>query len=136
MLTKRDLRDLRLLMSCGIQDKWLLEILRVWFKSVRKRDETLQKSETDKKPPATLFQISVAELHLSMREYNALRRGGVESVGQLVEMTPGELRGLQDIGVVGYKRIIDAVSRFRHLGLALRKEETVAAFEKWLGGGK
>lgn len=136
MLTKKDLRDLRLLMGLGIQDKWLLEILSVWFKSVKKRDDSLREPEGDGELPKELSQTSLARLGLPRREYYILCRAGIETVGELVQMTPEELCGISGVGELAYKRIIYVLRRFRGMGLTLRREKTVRDFEKWLEGTK
>lgn len=132
MLTKRDLRDLRLLMNLGIQEKWLLEILTVWFESVKKRDDGLREPEGNTDPPKELFQTELAQLGLPTREYYTLRRAGIETVGELAHMTPEELCGIDGVGALAYKRITYALGEFRGIGLTLRREKTVRDFEKWL----
>ncbi len=129
MLTKRDLRDLRLLMELGIQDKWLLEVLSVWFEGLKKRDDDLREQEGDSKLPKELSQMSLARLELPRREYYTLCRAGIETVGELVQMTPTELCGIGGVGELAYDRIRYALAR---KGITLRREKTVRNFEKWL----
>ncbi len=136
MLTKRDLRDLQRLMNLDIQEKWLLEILTVWFESVKKRDDGLRESEGDAELPKELFQTSLERLGLPTREYYTLRRAGIETVGELAHMTPEELCGIDGVGALAYKRITYALGEFRGMGLTLRREKTVRNFEKWLEGTK
>lgn len=49
----------------------------------------------------------IKELGLGDRARNALRRAGVNTAEQLLDMTPGEVLGLRGIGKVLYDEITD-----------------------------
>ena len=53
--------------------------------------------------------MSIDELGLSDRARNALRRGGVDTVEQLLEMTPTDICGLRGIGARLFTEISDAL---------------------------
>lgn len=53
--------------------------------------------------------MSIDELGLGDRARNALRRGGVDTVEQLLEMTPTDICGLRGIGARLFAEISDAL---------------------------
>lgn len=60
--------------------------------------------------PVGLYDIPASEFAgLSTRAYNALRRSGVSTTGELKRMTEEDIRGLRTIGEVGLEEVI----RFR-----------------------
>jgi DNA-directed RNA polymerase subunit alpha len=49
--------------------------------------------------------MPISELRLSMRTYNALRRTGIETVGQLLERTEEEILSLRNFGPKSYEEL-------------------------------
>jgi DNA-directed RNA polymerase subunit alpha len=69
--------------------------------------------------PNALDDILIEELELGVRSYNCLKRAGVQTVGDLVSKTEGELNAIPNFG----KKSIDEVVETLHgRGLALRSE--------------
>jgi DNA-directed RNA polymerase subunit alpha len=69
--------------------------------------------------PNALDDILIEELELGVRSYNCLKRAGVQTVGDLVAKTEGELNAIPNFG----KKSIDEVVETLHgRGLALRSE--------------
>jgi DNA-directed RNA polymerase subunit alpha len=62
--------------------------------------------------------ILIEELELGVRSYNCLKRAGIQTVGDLVNKTEGELNAIPNFG----KKSIDEVIETLHSrGLALRE---------------
>jgi DNA-directed RNA polymerase subunit alpha len=69
--------------------------------------------------PNALDDILIEELELGVRSYNCLKRAGVQTVGDLVSKTEGELNAIPNFG----KKSIDEVVETLHgRGLSLRSE--------------
>ncbi len=69
--------------------------------------------------PNALDDILIEELELGVRSYNCMKRAGVQTVGDLVSKTEGELNAIPNFG----KKSIDEVVETLHSrGLALRSE--------------
>src|ERR1017187_8234846 len=71
------------------------------------------------RPPNALDDILIEELELGVRSYNCLKRAGIQTVGDLVSKTEGELNAIPNFG----KKSIDEVIETLHArGLGLRNE--------------
>jgi DNA-directed RNA polymerase subunit alpha len=69
--------------------------------------------------PNAMDDILIEELELGVRSYNCLKRAGIQTVGDLVSKTEGELNAIPNFG----KKSIDEVIETLHArGLALRGE--------------
>jgi len=69
--------------------------------------------------PNALDDILIEELELGVRSYNCLKRAGIQTVGDLVTKSEGELNAIPNFG----KKSIDEVVETLHArGLALRNE--------------
>jgi DNA-directed RNA polymerase subunit alpha len=69
--------------------------------------------------PNALDDILIEELELGVRSYNCLKRAGIQTVGDLVTKTEGELNAIPNFG----KKSIDEVVETLHArGLSLRNE--------------
>ncbi len=67
--------------------------------------------------PNAMDDILIEELELGVRSYNCLKRAGIQTVGDLVSKTEGELNAIPNFG----KKSIDEVIETLHTrGLALR----------------
>lgn len=52
------------------------------------------------------LRMSVEELALSVRSYNAIRRTGISTIGDLIErLNQGDLKGIRNLGAKSYKEI-------------------------------
>jgi DNA-directed RNA polymerase subunit alpha len=71
------------------------------------------------RPPNAMDDILIEELELGVRSYNCLKRAGIQTVGDLVSKTEGELNAIPNFG----KKSIDEVIETLHArGLGLRDE--------------
>jgi len=71
------------------------------------------------RPPNAMDEILIEELELGVRSYNCLKRAGIQTVGDLVTKTEGELNAIPNFG----KKSIDEVIETLHArGLTLRDE--------------
>jgi DNA-directed RNA polymerase subunit alpha len=69
--------------------------------------------------PNAMDDILIEELELGVRSYNCLKRAGIQTVGDLVSKTEGELNAIPNFG----KKSIDEVIETLHArGLGLRNE--------------
>jgi DNA-directed RNA polymerase subunit alpha len=74
---------------------------------------------TPARQPNALDDILIEELELGVRSYNCLKRAGIQTVGDLVSKTEGELNAIPNFG----KKSIDEVVETLHArGLSLRDE--------------
>ena len=74
---------------------------------------------TAQRPPNAMDDILIEELELGVRSYNCLKRAGIQTVGDLVSKTEGELNAIPNFG----KKSIDEVIETLHArGLGLRDE--------------
>jgi DNA-directed RNA polymerase subunit alpha len=70
------------------------------------------------RPPNAMDDILIEELELGVRSYNCLKRAGIQTVGDLVNKTEGELNAIPNFG----KKSIDEVIETLHSrGLGLRE---------------
>jgi DNA-directed RNA polymerase subunit alpha len=66
-----------------------------------------------------MADILIEELELGVRSYNCLKRAGIQTVGDLVSKSEGELNAIPNFG----KKSIDEVIETLHArGLGLREE--------------
>ncbi|MBV9817382.1 MAG: DNA-directed RNA polymerase subunit alpha [Solirubrobacterales bacterium] len=71
------------------------------------------------RPPNAMDDILIEELELGVRSYNCLKRAGIQTVGDLLSKTEGELNAIPNFG----KKSIDEVIETLHArGLALRND--------------
>ena len=70
------------------------------YLSLNHREETAEKEpETVEAAPQTLpDERPIEALHLSVRSFNALKRAGIVSVQQLLDLKPEELREIRNLG--------------------------------------
>jgi DNA-directed RNA polymerase subunit alpha len=62
--------------------------------------------------------ILIEELELGVRSYNCLKRAGIQTVGELIGKTEGELAAIPNFGK---KSIDEVVETLRARGLELRQ---------------
>ncbi|MGN0597395.1 MAG: DNA-directed RNA polymerase subunit alpha C-terminal domain-containing protein [Ruminiclostridium sp.] len=68
-----------------------------------------------------LFETKVYELNLPERTKSTLYRGGCSTMGQLVSLTPTQLKKIRNLGKKTYKDIVDMLKEY---GLRLKDEDT------------
>lgn len=65
----------------------------------------------------TLLETPIEELDLTVRSYNCLKRQGVNTIGQLVELTEADLLGIRNFGA---KSIEEVKDKLQQMGLGLK----------------
>jgi DNA-directed RNA polymerase subunit alpha len=69
--------------------------------------------------PGPMDEILIEELELGVRSYNCLKRAGIQTVGDLISKSEGELNAIPNFG----KKSIDEVIETLHArGLDLRAD--------------
>ncbi len=83
--------------------------------------------------PEELFNMPVANLNLSVRTMNCLRRGNIETVGQIISKGESELLALRNFGEKSKEEIEE---RLEELGLSLKPqaEESTTPEEEGVEG--
>ncbi len=69
--------------------------------------------------PDELYNMPVEQMNLSVRTRNCLRRGGIDTVGQLIGKTEKELLALRNFGQRSEQELEE---RLKELGLSLKSE--------------
>jgi DNA-directed RNA polymerase alpha subunit len=69
-----------------------------------------------------LLDRAVDDLELSIRSRNILRKLGVQTVGQLIRLTPAQLHGARNSNALVLKEVQELLAR---LGLGLRGDHAV-----------
>ncbi|MBQ9436865.1 MAG: DNA-directed RNA polymerase subunit alpha [Lachnospiraceae bacterium] len=75
-------------------------------------------SKTDEKEK--IMEMTIDELELSVRSYNCLKRAGIDTVGSLVDKTPGDMMKVRNLG---RKSLEEVLAKLKELGLSLREGE-------------
>lgn len=71
------------------------------------------------RPANAMDDILIEELELGVRSYNCLKRAGIQTVGDLISKTEGELNAIPNFG---RKSIDEVVETLEARGLALRED--------------
>ena len=71
------------------------------------------------RPPNAMDDILIEELELGVRSYNCLKRAGIQTVGDLVSKTEGELNAIPNFGKKSIDEVIETLHA-RGLGIARR----------------
>ncbi len=69
------------------------------------------------RPASGMDDILIEELELGVRSYNCLKRGGIQTVGQLLERSEAELAAIPNFGKKSIQEVIDVLE---DRGLALK----------------
>jgi DNA-directed RNA polymerase alpha subunit len=96
-------------------------------------------------------QVKISDLDLSVRPYNCLRRAGVTTLGELLDLCPRELMEWQGMGKRSVREIQDVIADDYDCALrvevntrrlrALQRQYTALSleeqqgFQRWLSGG-
>ncbi len=82
-----------------------------------------QKEEEQAVPldiPEGQYNMSVDQMNLSVRTMNCLRRGGIETVGQLISQSEKDLLALRNFG---QKSMLELKERLDDMGLSMKVDE-------------
>ena len=71
------------------------------------------------RPASGMDEILIEELELGVRSYNCLKRAGIQTVGDLVSKSEGELAAIPNFGK---KSIDEVVETLNARGLGLRDD--------------
>lgn len=112
-LTKDELRCLR-----GLGQKSYIEILLAMKSNGFKFKSELYEEESITIPDKynSKSEIKIEDLELSIRSYNCLRRAGIDTVGQICNLTDLELMRIKNLG---QKSIKEIKAKLDQLGLCL-----------------
>ena len=69
---------------------------------------------------ASIYDVRLEELDLSVRSYNCLKRRGINNLGELSEMTYEELSLVRNIGRKSLEEVLDKLKEFK---IELKKGE-------------
>jgi DNA-directed RNA polymerase subunit alpha len=95
----------------------LLELVNLFAELADAASVTVGPADDEQMPSD--YGITIEELNLSVRSYNCLKREGINTVGDLVQKSEGEL---MDIRNFGQKSIDEVKLKLEELGLGLREE--------------
>ena len=70
-----------------------------------------------------MHDILIEELELGVRSYNCLKRAGIQTVGDLISKSEGELNAIPNFGK---KSIDEVIETLHNRGLDLRDDSTTA----------
>jgi DNA-directed RNA polymerase subunit alpha len=70
--------------------------------------------------PPRIYDMAIEQLELSSRTYNCLKRSQITKVGQILEMSEGELLSLRNFG---HKSLTELRERLASLGVSLESTE-------------
>ena len=92
-----------------------------FFTELPNLDEEVQQEEVEEvNEDDQLLSLTVEELDLSLRSFNCLKRAGLNTVGEILEMTRDELSKIKNFG----KKSFDEVEqKIQDLGLELKSSE-------------
>lgn len=75
--------------------------------------------------PPHIHNMPIEDLNLSMRPYNCIRRGGIMTLGQLLELSPPQLMSLRNFGRAAYVEVRDRLLELKFIG----PEHPIAVYE-------
>ncbi len=78
-------------------------------------EQHLDPSFEPKTPTVNPYEVPVQELGIDLQFKNALKRRGIENLGQLIERTEERVKAVRGLGVVGLKQIKPELKK-RNLG--------------------
>lgn len=64
----------------------------------------------DREVQSNFMAVQIEELGLSVRSYNCLKRHGINSLSELLNMTMDEVYEIRNLGNKSYKEVIDVVN--------------------------
>ena len=79
--------------------------------------DVMVESTTDEKEK--VLEMNIDELELSVRSYNCLKRAGINTVQELINKTPEDMK----VRNLGRKSLDEVLAKLKELGLALNQNE-------------
>lgn len=98
------------------------EILRTHFSFVDDMKEYVEEIdiiEQEKQKDREILEMRIEELNLSARAYNSLKNNGLDTVGDIIQLTRKQLGSLRQVGEVSRREIEEKINE---LGYKLRQE--------------
>ena len=83
-----------------------------------KSAEIMVETESDEKEK--VLEMNIDELELSVRSYNCLKRAGINTVEELCNRTPEDMRKVRNLG---RKSLEEVLAKLKELGLELNQSE-------------
>ena len=83
----------------------------------KKAEIMVEREETKKEK---VLEMTIEELDMSVRSFNCLKRAGIDTVEDMINMTEEELIKVRNLGK---KSLEEVIQKLHSLGLELRKEE-------------
>ena len=71
-------------------------------------------------PPEKVLNITIEELDLSVRSFNCLKRVGINTVGDLVNLTEEDLMRIRNLGRGCFNEILEKI---HSLGIDIKEDE-------------
>ncbi len=90
------------------------------FHGLSEAVEAVQEQEGGQEGEEDTEEMSIEDLDLSVRAFNCLKRANINTVGQLIQMTPEDMMKARNLG---QKSMAEITSKLDQLGLSLRKTE-------------
>ena len=75
-------------------------------------DEPPERTTAEGWPGDDWRELPIEDLNLSMRAYNCLRRGGIKTIGDIMERSPDDLLAIRNLGM---KSLLEIWARLHEL---------------------
>lgn len=99
--------------ACGCSESLAAEVVGMWVSALK-----VTVIDTSSVNPR---ELPIDELELSVRSYNCLKRAGINTLGDLENMTPSEM--MRKIRNLGRKSLEEILSVMKQYGITLKKDE-------------
>lgn len=76
--------------------------------------------EKEDKHIEKLLDMTIEEIDLTVRSYNSLKRAGINTLGELTQMTEADMMKVRNLG---RKSLEEVKAKLASLGLSLKKED-------------
>lgn len=73
--------------------------------------------------PETVLSRPISDLRISVRIFNALHTGRIQTVGEMLALKPDEMRHLRNLGAKSYEELMDVVQSIKNMGEAYFESE-------------
>lgn len=77
--------------------------------------------------------IPIEEIELTVREFNALKRAGINTIGDIYKKSPDDYMGVRNLGRKSYEEVL---AKLKKLGLSMNSENNIEAENKHPGKDK
>ena len=85
-----------------------------------KQEEIVEEIEEEVDETDESLDLTIEELDLSLRAFNCLKRAGLDTVGQIIEVPVSELTNIKNFG---RKSFAEVKEKIENLGLELKEDE-------------